>query len=213
MEKFAGEAGRRGDEAARRILALARLMGMATTRGRPRASSREILADAACELFLEQGYERTTVSEITRRAGVSRSSFFNYFAAKPDTLWFVFDEHVARVRAALAAGAALEDALAAFEDGAAPDTLALAVVDARTMGIEAELAAGRAARQLRLGDAIAERLVRDGEEPVRADILGAGYAAALVGAVWRWADLGAGRHRLGDVAAGALRTAREAFGA
>ena len=49
--------------------------------GRPRASSRETLAEAACELFLEQGYEATSVVDIAQRAGVSRSSFFNYFSS------------------------------------------------------------------------------------------------------------------------------------
>ncbi len=60
--------------------------------GRPRASSREVLSEAACELFLEQGYDATSVSDITRRAGVSRSSFFNYFSAKSDVLWSGYDE-------------------------------------------------------------------------------------------------------------------------
>ncbi|MDQ2670204.1 MAG: TetR/AcrR family transcriptional regulator, partial [Gemmatimonadota bacterium] len=50
--------------------------------GRPRASSRESLAEAACELFLERGYEQTSVTDIATRAGVSRSSFFNYFDTK-----------------------------------------------------------------------------------------------------------------------------------
>ena len=50
--------------------------------GRPRALSRETLAEAACELFLEQGYEATSIAEIATRAGVSRSSFFNYFWSK-----------------------------------------------------------------------------------------------------------------------------------
>jgi AcrR family transcriptional regulator len=47
--------------------------------GRPKASSRETIAEAACELFLEQGYEQTSIADISTRAGVSRSSFFNYF--------------------------------------------------------------------------------------------------------------------------------------
>ena len=62
--------------------------------GRPRASSRETLAEAACELFLEQGYEATSIADITTRAGVSRSSFFNYFASKSDILWSGLDERV-----------------------------------------------------------------------------------------------------------------------
>ena len=62
--------------------------------GRPRASSRETIAEAACELFLEQGYEQTSIVDIARRAGVSRSSFFNYFSSKSDVLWAGLDERL-----------------------------------------------------------------------------------------------------------------------
>lgn len=179
-------------------------------RGRPHASSRGVLADAACELFLEQGYESTSVTEITRRAGVSRSSYFNYFASKSEILWYVLDRRVDALLDALADSAVeLSEALASFAAGDSPDTLALAIVDARTMGVEEELAAGRAARQARIADAIAERLVRGGSQRIRAEILAAGYAAALVATVWRWADLGAGRHRLDELLGEAIGIARE----
>src|SRR5690625_2167342 len=59
--------------------------------GRPRASSWAVLEEAAGELFLEQGYARTSIADITRRAGVSRNTFFNYFTAKADLLWSAFD--------------------------------------------------------------------------------------------------------------------------
>ena len=63
--------------------------------GRPRRSSAEVLADAAAELFLEQGYGRTTVDQIAARAGVSRATFFNYFPAKSDVMWLELDAAVA----------------------------------------------------------------------------------------------------------------------
>ena len=63
--------------------------------GRPRRSSAEVLADAAAELFLEQGYGRTTVDQIAVRAGVSRATFFNYFTAKSDVMWLELDAAVA----------------------------------------------------------------------------------------------------------------------
>lgn len=203
------------------------------TRGRPRASSHETIADAAIELFLEQGYEATSVTEITRRAGVSRSSFFNYFSGKSDILWFVFDQHLDAVLAALADPAvSLAEALDGFAAGPPPETLALAIVDARTMGVEAELTTGRAERQLRLSQAIAARVaagagsgsgvsagtgagvgagvgVGAGASAAFApEVVGAGYAAALAAAVWHWAQLGAGRHRLADTVADALAEAR-----
>ncbi|RGE21012.1 TetR/AcrR family transcriptional regulator [Leucobacter sp. wl10] len=186
---------------------------MSSSRGRPHASSREVLADAACELFLERGYEATSVTEITRRAGVSRSSFFNYFAGKSEILWYVLDRRIDALLAALAAAdVELAEALGGFASGEHPDALALAIVDARTMGVEEELAAGRASRQARIAAAIADRLVRGGCDPIRAEILAAGYAAALLSAVWRWADRGAGRHRLEDVLGEAIGIARELLG-
>ncbi|MFI0781073.1 TetR family transcriptional regulator [Streptomyces sp. NPDC021212] len=51
---------------------------------------REALIDAAFQLFLEHGFERTTVDDIVARAGVGRRSFFRYFPSKEDV---VFPEH------------------------------------------------------------------------------------------------------------------------
>lgn len=70
--------------------------------GRPRAASREILEEAACELFLEQGYAETSVADITQRAGVSRNTFFNYIGSKSDLLWTSVDDAVEQLAAQLA---------------------------------------------------------------------------------------------------------------
>jgi AcrR family transcriptional regulator len=51
---------------------------------------REVLIEAAFQLFLEHGFERTTVDDIVARAGVGRRSFFRYFPSKEDV---VFPEH------------------------------------------------------------------------------------------------------------------------
>ena len=45
------------------------------------------LQTAAFELFAEQGFERTTVAEITERAGLTKRSFFNHFADKREVLF------------------------------------------------------------------------------------------------------------------------------
>jgi len=45
------------------------------------------LQAAAFELFAEQGFERTTIAEITQRAGLTRRTFFNYFADKREVLF------------------------------------------------------------------------------------------------------------------------------
>jgi AcrR family transcriptional regulator len=45
------------------------------------------LQGAAFELFAEQGFERTTVAEITQRAGLTKRTFFNHFADKREVLF------------------------------------------------------------------------------------------------------------------------------
>lgn len=161
--------------------------------GRPRASSREVLSEAACELFLEQGYDATSVSDITRRAGVSRSSFFNYFSAKSDVLWSGFDARVDAAVADLRDGGTPSRVLAAIGDGLAPDALALAIVNADAMGIAVELDRDRAIRQFRLQRETAARLVRDGAAPLIAQVRAGALSAAVLAAVWAWADHTAGR--------------------
>lgn len=64
---------------------------MARSRGRPALADRAQIDEAAAELFLEQGYEATSVDDIARRAGVARSSFFNRAASKADLLWTSVD--------------------------------------------------------------------------------------------------------------------------
>jgi AcrR family transcriptional regulator len=51
---------------------------------------REALVAAAFRLFLERGYEQTTVDDIVALAGVGRRSFFRYFPSKEDV---VFPDH------------------------------------------------------------------------------------------------------------------------
>ncbi|WP_460802331.1 TetR/AcrR family transcriptional regulator [Microbacterium sp. GXF6406] len=166
--------------------------------GRPRASSRATLAEAACELFLEQGYENTSVAEITQRAGVSRSSFFNYFSSKSDVLWSGLDARISRAVESLegmasdVGGRAVRTALEGIVHGFAPDPLALALRNAAAMGLEDELVRDRGVRHARLSAAIADAARRSGIGEITADILGAAYAAAVLSALRVWAERGAG---------------------
>ncbi|MDH6622395.1 AcrR family transcriptional regulator [Streptomyces sp. LBL] len=51
---------------------------------------RDALVAAAFQLFLERGYEQTTVDDVVALAGVGRRSFFRYFPSKEDV---VFPDH------------------------------------------------------------------------------------------------------------------------
>jgi AcrR family transcriptional regulator len=45
------------------------------------------LREAALSLFVEQGFEKTTVAQITERAGLNRRTFFHHFADKREVVF------------------------------------------------------------------------------------------------------------------------------
>ncbi len=59
---------------------------------KPADERRKELIDAARELFLEQGYEQTTMNNIAQRAGVAQGTFYIYFSSKQDVLMAIMQE-------------------------------------------------------------------------------------------------------------------------
>jgi len=53
---------------------------------KPAPDRRRDILDFALALFLEKGYETTTVADIVARAGLSKGAFYHHFAAKDDLL-------------------------------------------------------------------------------------------------------------------------------
>ncbi|MFD3873905.1 TetR family transcriptional regulator [Streptomyces sp. NPDC058623] len=76
-------------------------------RERKKRRTRDALLRAALLLFISQGYERTTVDEITAAVDVSQRTFFRYFANKEEVAFAVQDlvesHFVAELRARPAA--------------------------------------------------------------------------------------------------------------
>ncbi len=50
-------------------------------------NARERLENAALDLFVENGYEETTVAQIADRAGMNRATFFRHFVDKREVLF------------------------------------------------------------------------------------------------------------------------------
>ncbi len=128
-------------------------------RGRPRASSRAVLEEAASELFLEQEYARTSVDQIARRAGVSRGTFFNYFASKADVFWGDVDAQLDRLPGLLgASGSEPADAIdAAFTEMArnfGPDRVPWILNHFEAIGSPDEVLAAATRRVTRAAEAL-----------------------------------------------------------
>ena len=95
--------------------------------GRWRPDARARLQESALALYGERGYEETTVAEIAARAGLTKRTFFRYFADKREVLFWgselLEQQMVAAIEAAPASasalgmiGAALDAAAVRFEE-------------------------------------------------------------------------------------------------
>lgn len=183
--------------------------------GRPRVSSRQTIEEAAAELFLEQGYDGTTVDDIARRAGVGRATFFNYFASKPDLLWVDVDAALERLEDDLVASASagwegVVDALRVVAAGLGPERIPLVVSQLEVMGARAEVLASGLARVARLTGAISAAMAAAEPEadPVVRATASSALAGATVSAWYAWAAAGVRRGRIEPYLARALTVVR-----
>lgn len=136
--------------------------------GRPAATSAHELAAAAQRLFVERGFEQTSVEDIATAVGVSRRTFFRYFSAKADVLWVESDAEFARLTSFLSA-----------DDGVASprDVVEAAIVSALAFGPGDEEWARHRAQLVLTVPAVqshASALYRQWREAVRDFILGRG---------------------------------------
>jgi TetR/AcrR family transcriptional regulator, regulator of mycofactocin system len=66
-------------------------------RGRPAVSSAAKIEDSAMRLFLAQGFDQTSMTEVARACGIGRTTLFRYFPTKADLVWRAFDMHLRRL--------------------------------------------------------------------------------------------------------------------
>src|SRR6478672_9053343 len=83
-------------------------------RERKKRETRDALARAGLELFVERGYDATTLADIADAAGVSTRTIFAYFPGKEDILFASFETMREALATALAERPDGQDALAAL---------------------------------------------------------------------------------------------------
>ncbi|GJF23718.1 MULTISPECIES: TetR/AcrR family transcriptional regulator [Streptomyces] len=70
-------------------------------RERSKQRVRDAIYSAALSLFAEQGYDRTTIDQITEQADVARGTFFNYFQRKEDLVTAWAEDRAQRLEACM----------------------------------------------------------------------------------------------------------------
>jgi AcrR family transcriptional regulator len=150
------------------------------------AQTRRELTAAAARLFIERGYEATTVADIAAAAGISPRTFFRYFAAKEQVINDALEECIALFSATLDARPADEPLLESLRaaGGVTLDKLLekgvmeLFAVMRPTSPLRAQWLVLCNAYTEQIGDSLGQRLGATAD-PIVADLA----AGALVGMV------------------------------
>lgn len=66
--------------------------------GRQGITTQSQLSHIALELFLDRGFDETTMDDIAEAAGIGRRTLFRYFSSKNDLPWGDFEEELNRMR-------------------------------------------------------------------------------------------------------------------
>lgn len=200
-------------------------MAQKMARGRPQVSSREMLQDAAFELFLENSYAKTTVEDITQRAGVSRATFFNYFPSKSDVFWVELDQALARLGSELAensshssaniTAAALEAvhrAILAVASEFGPHRVPFALTQHELVGSVHELQASAMSRLSAAAHTITDFLAERGLSLATARAVAYASIAASIAGAQTWASSGPQRGAIEPYLRAAIEPVLSGFG-
>lgn len=159
-------------------------------RWKPDAQGR--LMQAALTLFAEQGYEETTVAQIAESAGLTKRTFFRYFADKREVLFDAShqlqDLWVAGLRAAPDEASPMAAVFAGLDDVATMfvDRHAFARKRATVVAANPELQERELIKLHTLTDAIAAALVDRGVSPNGAVLAGHAGVTVFHVAFGRW---------------------------
>ncbi|MEU3693715.1 TetR/AcrR family transcriptional regulator [Streptomyces narbonensis] len=165
--------------------------------------TRQLISDHATRLFLEQGFEQTTITEIANAARVAKKTVTNYFPRKEDLALDHHEQFTASLAAAVAGRAEGESPLAALRReftaaldarnpvaGFAGPDFARMIADSPTL--TARLRDLHDQREEALAVALAETVTATGADPANetdpateASSIAPRAAAALLGAAHR----------------------------
>ena len=165
-------------------------------RRRARDAVRAEIAETAFELFTERGFDQTTVDDIAVAAGLSRRSFFRYFASKEDAVLGMLNAVGDAIAAELAARPADEppwtslrralDVLVTTYLGDPTVALARFRLIHHTPALRTTLLDKQDRWQRSLAQVLAARLGADPAHDLRPQLLAATALAALDVASRRW---------------------------
>lgn len=166
--------------------------------GRPRRASRELLQEAAFELFQLRGYRRTSVEQIARTAGFSRATFFNFFSSKAELFWLETDALIASLREFLGERAGrvpLRETLLEFAGTLSAASIPWALQNFRLIEAADDLVASGAGRVLGLNELFRAHLEggAEREDPGSPRTEAAVLTALLLTALLGWIEAGVGR--------------------
>jgi AcrR family transcriptional regulator len=169
------------------------------------AQPRERLTRAALELFVERGYDATTVAEIADRAGLTKSTFFRHFDDKREVL---FGTQEGMVAALLETGAyplsdetpagCLRALLGALTGYFPQNHRALAATRAAVISAHPELRERDLLKRAQLGSTIEDALTHRNIDKVTARLAATMGLLAVDIAFERWIR-GANRTSFGDL--------------
>jgi AcrR family transcriptional regulator len=165
--------------------------------GRWAPDARARLETAALDLFVEHGYEETTVAQIAERAGLNRATFFRHFADKREVLFagedvlaglFADAIRAAPPRATLIA--CLQAALAAVGDTMTPQRRATARRRILILAADSELHERGQLKYARITSSIADALRERGRDDLTARLAADLGLLAFRVAFERWMKAG-----------------------
>ncbi|MEU8727017.1 MULTISPECIES: TetR/AcrR family transcriptional regulator [Streptomyces] len=152
--------------------------------GRPRGFDEEAVLDHAVEVFWRQGYEGTSMSDLTGAMGINRPSLYATFGSKEQLFQRAFDRYLKTKVAYVAdtfeqptAYAVIESFLRSSADALTADDHPRGCLSVQgglacspqNTGVPETLAAGRAATECALARRLAQA-VQDGDLRAEADV-------------------------------------------